>query len=403
LPSQIRSRARNRFIKIDPAGAIESTILLFKQVFSEHVLSPVCNQAFLIHFLTPLHEDGWRIRDFESLLESAVAIARRTDKISPRLSITPTQLQEALKGIQRTDTDSKYGTEAESEEERYHKENLTQQKALHQDTKTMQQAQFVQGLFINKKVNSDQKSKGTNLGFSGGTGGFNVSGGWSDGVNNISKDDKCITDYLSEEQIGLHCKQQQERAQREAGQARVRRDLKHLALTTSTCKEMLLSINVSGAQFLGRRSLLFIVNRITKSTEQLSHDFERIQIPSREELDNFNQKISKLNTAADMLRSKIEMLAKAVDANKLFESFAIKASEYRQKLVPVYSASPRLYTSNEHSLVLAIDQMAQRAKGLSDIFKNIQIPSQEELNAFTQEITQLSRSIEWLFPTIEPM
>src|SRR5579872_2550278 len=391
LPPQIRSRARNRFIKIDPAGGIESTILRFKQVFDEHVLSPACDQAFLTQFLTPLHENGWRIRDFESLSESAATIARRTDKVSAQLTITPAQLQEALEGILKTDIDSKYGTEAESEEERHHRENLEQQKELHIDTKTMQQAQFVQGLFINKKMNSDQENVGGNIGWSIGTSGANISGGVSYGINNISKDDKCITDYLSDEQLRLHIKQQQERAQREFGQARVNRLLQDLAGKTSMFERRLVQVNS-----LGSLSLITKVNQIKRHRQQLADNFESIQVPSPEEVDTVCAKIIQLNKELDTLEPQNNVLAGAMNINLLFEDFVKRAYEYKQILAPINSSSAQ-------SLIDQADCIARNSKQLSAILKKIEVPTQKELNIFTHSAGALLLTMEKLQAKIEAL
>src|SRR5579872_207777 len=302
LPPQIRSRARNRFIKINPAGGIEGTILRFKQVFDEHVLSPACDQAFLTQFLTPLHENGWRIRDFESLLESAEAIARRTDKLSPRLAITPAQLQEALKDIQEADTDSNYGTEAESEEERHHKENLAQQKELHKETTKIQREQFVKGQMIQKDMHANQVGASGNIGGSIGTGGINLSGSLSSSINNISWSDECITNNLSDEEMCYYREQKQIMLQR-TGPGRIKILFKDLKKRIEFYKQRLSAINSPRSQ-----SLIAKIDHINGNRKGLSDYFQGISRPSQRELNNFTQSLIQLNRVLGELQPQIEAL-----------------------------------------------------------------------------------------------
>lgn len=283
LPPQILSRARNRFIKIHQASDIDSSMRLFQQVFTEHNLSAACDTAFLTTFLTPLHQKGWNIRDFVSLQEGAVDIARRTDKVSAQLTITPTQLQEALKDITLSDTDNKYGTEEEPEEERRHKENLGQQKELHKETVAMQRENFVKSVMIQKSMQANQQGTTTNKGWNFGV--FNYSS--SKSSNNTDVTDDNITKHLSDEDIKIYQEQERLNTLRNEEFERVQALIKRVQIDIprmENWKLRLSTVNSSETQSREARALEAQIEMLLATHTKAHALFDALKVPSVEEI-----------------------------------------------------------------------------------------------------------------------
>jgi hypothetical protein len=213
-----------------------------------------------------------------------------------------------------------------------------------------------------------------------------VSGSGS--VNNISWRDTCITNNLSDEEIQYYRKQKQLLQQRNAGQNRIHTVLQDLETKMSVCKQKLLKINSSRSQ-----SLIATVDCMIEYRKQLSDDFNHIQIPSQIELDDFTQKLSKLDEAVGKMQLQCEALEEAIHIDKLFTDLAVKASAYKQR-VPIRS-------SNAQSLMNSIDSIIQEIAHLSDVFNSLETLSQESLHDFIQGIDRLDKVIDALKPNIE--
>lgn len=286
-----------------------------RAITEHHALSPECDEAFLQALLAPLHQKKCNIRDFESIEESAIRVARRIDKLSPKLVFTKTHLQAAVNDMLDTDIDTNYGIEKLSEEDQrhqdqltqnreQHKTNLKQQRALHNETVALQKEQFVQGLRIQKAMQSNQLSGGGNVGFNVGTSGINFGGGASGSVNNISISDACITSNLSDEQVAMYRRQTELTQRREQERNQVKDLFKplqeHIAFLT-TIKEM-----------FGQRQTSEIkgfIARIEKVVTAYTHcysEFSELEVPSVAELQTMTQLIVSLSSQALALKTDIK-------------------------------------------------------------------------------------------------
>jgi len=315
FPPQLQSRLRGSFIESTSPNTEIAMRNIFLQLFNTHTheLGKSCNTQFVLSFLRDEYIKQWNARDFAVLRSLAIRLARRANNINPRTIIEAPHLSAALTLIKNTSQKMKYGTEQESEEKVMHKENLRHQRALHDENIKMQKEHFVQGLVIQKKMQSNQKSEGGSLGFSVGTSGLNINGSVSEGVNNISKDDNCITNNLSDEQIKLYREQQQIKDQRNNGKEQVKKLLKKLSIKISELaiqKKQLDTI-----QFSSTQSLIEAIDKVTQQSKRLSDSFSHIQIPSQEEINNYTQSINTLNQAIDILLPKVKSYLSSVQKN----------------------------------------------------------------------------------------
>ncbi len=312
LPPQIVSRLRNRFIKVSQPSTLDDVCRDFARAITEyHALSLGCNATFLQTLLAPLYAKKCNIRDFESIEESAIRIARRTDKLSPKLTFTPIHLQEALKDILDADIDTNYGVEKLSDEDQNqenHREHMRQQRTLHTETLQFQKDQFIKGLGIQRAMQTNQKSKSSGGGINLGTSGVGVNYSWNSGINNESSNDESITNHLSDEEIRIYRQQLNIAELRNREYEQVKQLFEPLKVSMDTlamARQQLASVSNKQA-----RALVNKINAMLNAYTTCYNKFTMLKAPSTTELETIRQSVVALNQRAQTIKNELEAYTK---------------------------------------------------------------------------------------------